>query len=628
MDKKSVLLKKNLISHRFFDNSMKKKVNTPATVQPYFDIPLRTFELLPRFVEKYGKKKTMFACKVDGDWKKYNGRDFVKMTDTISQGLIGLGVQKGDRVALVSNNCPQWNMVDFAVQQIGAILVPIYPTARQSDYEHIMNHAEPKVVFVEGTLIHKKIEDIIAKMSNPPKEFVFNPVEGQLTLRGLMVSVKIDKKSLAALQARKAAVEPMDVATIIYTSGTLGTPKGVMLTHYNLMSCVAHYGPHYPVPSSHKVVSFLPLSHIYERSVLYTHLYLGNSTYYVENFGTIMRDIADVKPEHFTTVPRVIEKVYNGIVRKGDKLKGAKKRIFHWAFQLAERYDETEKRNNRAYRTKLYWANRLVFKEVRKAFGGRLGFIISGGASLQPRLVRLFAAMDIPIIEGYGLTETSPVICTNSIALGIIKAGTVGVPCGSVEIKIDPETGEILVKGTPVMKGYYKDEEQTKIAIDEKGYFHTGDIGEFDSDGLLKITGRMKEIFKDSMGKYISPALIENRFAESPFINSIMVVGENQKFAAALIVPNFDHLKTWCEENHVEFTTNTEIIKEKKVIDRFRKEVEAYNRFFGDYEKIKRFELLDHEWTIDDGEMTPSLKIRRKAIAEHYQNLIDGMFAE
>ena len=607
---------------------MKKKTNIPATVQPYSDIPLRTFDLLPRFVEKYGKKKTMFACKVDGEWKKYNGRDFIKMTDTISQGLIGLGVQKGDRVALVSNNCPQWNMVDFAVQQIGAILVPIYPTARQSDYEHIMRHAEPKVVFVEGSLIHKKIEGIIKTMPNPPKEFVFNQVEGQLTLRGLMVSVKIDKKSLAALQTRKAAVEPMDVATIIYTSGTLGTPKGVMLTHYNLMSCVAYYGPHYPVPSSHKVVSFLPLSHIYERSVLFTHLYLGNSTYYVENFGTIMRDIADVKPEHFTTVPRVIEKVYNGIIRKGDKMKGMKKRIFHWAFQLAERYDETEKKINRAYRTKLYWANRLVFKDVRKAFGGRLEFIISGGASLQPRLVRLFAAMDIPIIEGYGLTETSPVICTNSIALGIIKAGTVGVPCGSVDIKMDPETGEILVKGSPVMKGYYKDEEQTKIAIDENGYFHTGDIGEFDEDGLLKITGRMKEIFKDSMGKYISPALIEGKFTESPFISTIMVVGENQKFAAALIVPNFDHLKTWCEENHIEFTTNTEVIKNKKVNDRYRKEVDTYNKHFGDYEKIKRFELLDHEWTIDDGEITPSLKIRRKIIAERYKDLIDGMFAE
>ena len=607
---------------------MEKYAIKRKTVQAYPDIPSRTFDLLPRFVEKYGKKKVMFASKVEGEWKKFIGRDFVKMTDVISQGLIGLGVAKGDRIAVISNNCPQWNMVDFAVQQIGAILVPIYPTVRQSDYEHIIKHAEPKIVFVEGSLLLNKIKGIIDKVENKPKIFVFNPVTGQLTLRGLMVCVKIDKKSLAALQARKDAVEPEDVATIIYTSGTLGTPKGVMLTHYNLMSCVAYYGPHYPVPSSHKVVSFLPLSHIYERSVLYTHLYLGNSTYYVENFGTIMRDIADIKPEHFTTVPRVIEKVYNGFMRKGDKLKGAKKRIFHWAFQLAERYDETGRSNGRTYRFKLYVANRLVFKDVRKAFGGRLEFIISGGASLQPRLVRLFAAMNIPVIEGYGLTETSPVICTNSLALGIIKAGTVGVPCGSVDIKIDPESGEILVKGSPVMKGYYKDEEQTKIAIDENGYFHTGDIGEFDEDGLLRITGRMKEIFKDSMGKYISPALIENRFTESPFISSMMVVGENQKFAAALIVPNFEHLKTWCEENHIPYTTNAEMIKVKAVNDRFRKEVDSYNKFFGDYEKVKRFELIDHEWTIEAGEVTPSLKIRRKAIAEHYQGLIDGMFAE
>ena len=607
---------------------MDKKANKGKSVQAYPDIPPRTFDLLPRFVEKFGKKKVMFACKVDGAWKKYISRDFVKMTDVISQGLIGLGVGKGDCVMVISNNCPQWNMVDFAVQQIGAILVPIYPTARQSDYEHIIHHAEPKVVFVEGSLIHKKVKSVLDQMPARPKEFAFNPVEGMMTLRGLMVSVKIDKKSQAALQSRKESVSIHDVATIIYTSGTLGTPKGVMLTHYNLMSCVANYGPHYPVPPSHKVVSFLPLSHIYERSVLYTHLYLGNSTYYVENFGTIMRDIADVKPEHFTTVPRVIEKVYNGIVRKGDKLKGMKKRIFLWAFKLAERYDETETKINRAYRFKLYWANRLVFKEVRKAFGGRLEFIISGGASLQPRLVRLFAAMDIPIIEGYGLTETSPVICTNSIALGIIKAGTVGVPCDSVKFKIDPESGEILVKGSAVMKGYYKDEEQTKIAINEEGYFHTGDIGEFDEDGLLKITGRMKEIFKDSMGKYISPALIENRFMESPFINSIMVVGENQKFAAALIVPNFEHLKTWCEENHIAYTTNAEMIHNKKVIDRYRKEVESYNKFFGDYEKVKRFELVNREWTIEEGEITPSLKIRRKIIAEHFSELIDGMYAE
>lgn len=606
---------------------MEKSTNRWKTVQPY-DVPPRTFDLLPRYVEKYGKKKTIFACKVDGDWKKYKAREFVKMTDVISQGLIGLGVTKGDRVAVISNNCPQWIMVDFAVQQIGGILVPIYPTVRQTDYEYIINHAEPKIIFVEGSLLLKKVKGVIDKMADKPKVFAFNQVEGYLTLRGLMVSVKIDKKSLASLQAHKDTVDPEDVATIIYTSGTLGTPKGVMLTHHNLMSCIAYYGPHYPLPPSHKTVSFLPLSHIYERSIMYYHIYSGNSTYYVENFGTIMRDIADVKPEHFVTVPRVIEKVYNGVIRKGDKLKGAKKRIFHWAFQLAERYDETEKKNNRAYRIKLYWANRLVFKDVRKAFGGRLEFIVSGGASLQPRLVRLFAAMDIPIFEGYGLTETSPVVATNSLAMGITKAGTVGLPCGSVQFKIDPETSEILVKGSAVMKGYYKNEEATRDAIDSEGYFHTGDIGEFDEDGLLKITGRMKEIFKDSMGKYISPALIESKFTESPLISMMMVVGENQKFAAALIVPNFENLKTWCEENNVTYTTNAEVIKEKKVIDRYRKEVETYNKYFGDFEKVKRFELVDREWTIEEGEITPSLKLRRKIVAEHYQDLIDGMFAE
>ena len=606
---------------------MDKNTNRWKTVQPY-DVPPRTFDLLPRYVEKYGKKKTIFASKVDGEWKKYKAREFVKMTDVISQGLIGLGVTKGDRVAVISNNCPQWNMVDFAVQQIGGILVPVYPTVRQTDYEYIINHAEPKIIFVEGSLLLKKVKGVLDKMTEKPKVFAFNPVEGFLTLRGLMVSVKIDKKSLASLQAHKDAVDPEDVATIIYTSGTLGTPKGVMLTHHNLMSCIAYYGPHYPIPPSHKVVSFLPLSHIYERSIMYYHVYSGNSTYYVENFGTIMRDIADVKPEHFITVPRVIEKVYNGVIRKGDKLKGTKKRIFHWAFQLAERYDETEKKNNRAYRTKLYWANRLVFKDVRKAFGGHLEFIVSGGASLQPRLVRLFAAMDIPIFEGYGLTETSPVVATNSLAMGVTKAGTVGLPCGSVQFKIDPETSEILVKGSAVMKGYYKNEEATRDAIDAEGYFHTGDIGEFDEDGLLKITGRMKEIFKDSMGKYISPALIESKFTESPLIGMMMVVGENQKFAAALIVPSFENLKTWCEENNIAYTTNAEVIKNKKVIDRYRKEVEAYNKHFGDFEKVKRFELVDREWTIDEGEITPSLKLRRKVVAEHFSELIEGMFAE
>ena len=607
---------------------MEKKVFIATPVQPYPDIPARTFDLVPHFIAKYGYKDDMVACKNNGQWVKYSPQQFAELTDAISLGLMQLGVMKGDRVAVISNNCPQWNMVDFATQQTGAILVPIYPTVRHSDYEHIINHAAPKVIFVEGKLIYGKVMDIVEAMKDKPKVLSFNTFDGVEKLDDFLKSVKIDAALKKELKAREDAVDTDDVATIIYTSGTLGMPKGVMLTHRNLMSDVAYYGPHFPVPPSHKIVSFLPLSHILERSVFYTHVFLGNSTYYVENFGTIMRDIADVKPNHFLTVPRVIEKAYNSIMRKGEKMKGLKKKVFFWAFDLADRYDETRRNNGRMYLWKLALANCLVFKEVRKAFGGNLEFIISGGASLHPRLVRLFAAMGIPIIEGYGLTETSPVISVNSITRRIVKAGTVGVTCRNLDVKIAPETGEILVKGSSVMKGYYKDEEQTREAIDENGYFHTGDIGEFDEDGLLKITGRMKEIFKDSMGKYISPGLIENRFVESPFFSNMMVVGENQKFAAALIVPNFEYLRNWCDNNNISYTSDTEMVNNKLVIDRYRKEVDNYNKFFGDFEKIKRFELMDHEWTIEDGEVTPSLKIRRKVIAEHYKDLIDGMFAE
>ena len=607
---------------------MEKNVFIPTPVQPYPDIPSRVFELVPHFVEKYGYKDDMVACKDNGEWVKYSGQKFAELTDAISFGLIQIGVRKGDRVAVISNNCPQWNMVDFAAQQAGAILVPIYPTVRHSDYEYIINHAAPKVIFVEGKLIYGKVRDIIETMEQRPKVFSFKEVDGVKSLDAFLKEVKADEATKKELKAREDAVDTDDVATIIYTSGTLGMPKGVMLTHRNLMQDVAYYGPHFPVPPSHKIVSFLPLSHILERSVFYTHVFLGNSTYYVENFGTIMRDIADVKPNHFLTVPRVIEKAYNSIMRKGDKLTGLKKKVFNWAFELADRYDETGRNNGWFYLLKLRLANCLVFKDVRKAFGGNLEFIISGGAALHPRLVKLFAAMGIPIIEGYGLTETSPVISVNSITRRIVKAGTVGVTCRNLDVQIAPETGEILVKGSSVMKGYYKDEEQTREAIDENGYFHTGDIGEFDEDGLLKITGRMKEVFKDSMGKYISPGLIENRFVESPFFSNMMVVGENQKFAAALIVPNFEYLKNWCDENNIIVASNEEMVRHNLVVARYRQEVDTYNKFFGDFEKIKRFELMDHEWTIEDGEVTPSLKIRRKIIAEHYKDLIDGMFAE
>lgn len=590
------------------------------------DMPLRTFDLLPRFVEKFGYKDCLFGGKENGQWVKYAPKTFCEMTDAISMGMLQCGIGKGDRVALVANNCPQWNMIDFAIQQLGAITIPIYSTISRNDYQYILNHSEAKAIFVEGSSLFRKIKDIIEAQASIENVWCLNPVEGQKTLADLMQSGHENEQLKSQLADCEKNVDKFDVATIIYTSGTTGSPKGVMLTHNNLMSNVQYYGPHYPVDETHTAISFLPLSHIYERSVQYTHVYLGCTIYYVENIGTIMRDMGEIKPQHFSSVPRVIEKAFIAIIAKGKKMKGFKKTVFDWAFRLADRYDETKRNNGWFYLLKLSLADKLVFKEVRKAFGGNLQFIISGGASIQPRLVRVFAAMGIDLCEGYGLTETSPVLATNSLVAGKLKGGTVGMPCSNLDVKTDPETGEILVKGPSVMIGYYKNEEQTRIAIDEKGYFHTGDKGEFDEDGMLKITGRIKEIFKDSMGKYISPALIENKFAESNWFNGMMVVGENQKYAAALIVPNFEQVKQWCKENNIAYTTDAEMVKNNAVLSRFRDEVEFYNKFFGNYEQIKHFRLMDHEWTMEAGEITPSLKIRRAVIAEHYKDMIDSLF--
>ena len=592
------------------------------------DMPPRIFDLLPRYLDKYSWRDCMYAGKENGKWVKYDGATFCAMTDAISLGLLRAGVQKGDRVAIVANNSPQWNMIDFAIQQLGAITVPIYATISRNDYDFILNHAEVKAIFIDGSKIYWKIKDLLEKLPRLELVYSIHPVEGLKSLEELIASGKESTNLKERLKELEASVLTDDVATIIYTSGTTGRPKGVMLSHRNILTDIQFYCPHYPIDYTHTTVSYLPLSHIYERSVLYGHVYLGSPIYYVESVGTIMRDIQDVKPEHFSTVPRVIEKVYSGLMHKGAKLKGFKKKVFFWAFALADRYDVSKRNNSWFYLLKLAIADRLVFKEVRNAFGGKMKLIISGGAAMQPRLVRIFGAMGLPIVEGYGLTETSPVMCTNSLVTGIIKDGVVGVPCGDLDVRIDGESGEILVKGSTVMKGYYKDPDQTRLAIDKNGYFHTGDRGEFDEDGMLKITGRIKEIFKDSMGKFISPALIENKFSESNWIGNMMVVGENQKFAAALIVPNFEQIRQWCKENNLVYTTDSEMIENKSVVKRVREEVDVYNRFFGDFEQIKRFKLLDHEWTVDSGELTPSMKIRRKVIAKRYKEVIDRLFSE
>lgn len=590
------------------------------------DVPPRLFDLLPRYIEKYGYKDNLFAGKVNGQWVKYDGKKFYEITNSISYGLLKLGVKKGDRIALIATNAPEWNMIDFAIQQVGAICVPIYPTISHDDYEHIFKHSESSIVFITNKNLYNKVADIIENTLTIKDVYFIKQTEGHKSLQDL-IDLGNNNIDVNRLKEVEDSVDNSDVATIIYTSGTMGTPKGVMLTHRNIQSIIEYLCPLYPIDETHDTISYLPLSHIYERAVQYCHVYLGCSTYYVENVGTIVDTMAEIKPHHFSSVPRLIEKVYHTIVRKGRKLKGFKKTIFFWALDLAERYDETKRNNGWLYLQKLKIADKLVFKEWRKVFGGNLQLIISGGAAIQPRLVKIFTALGIQLTEGYGLTETSPVIASNSLTLGKLKAGTVGVVMGNQDVKI-AENGEILVKGPNVMLGYYKDDEKTKEAIDEDGYFHTGDKGCFDEDGLLKITGRIKEIFKTSMGKYISPVLIENKIKESPFIGEILVIGEGQKFAAALIYPNFEHLKSWCNIKNIPYTNDVEMVKNKDVIMRFRKEIDKYNASLGDYEQVKKFEIIAKEWTIESGEMTASLKPRRSKIMKNYSDLIDKIYAE
>ncbi len=599
-----------------------KKLN----IKGLTDVPPRLFDLVPRYIEKYGYKDNLFAGKVNGKWVKYNGQKFLEMTNAISYGLLKIGVKKGDRIALVATNAPEWNMIDFAIQQVGAICIPIYPTVSHADYEHIFKHSEASIVFITNKNLYNKVSDIIDNSDFIKDVYIIKQTEGMKSLQDL-IDIGNANQDVESLESIKAEIKNEDVATIIYTSGTMGTPKGVMLTHRNILSIIEYLCPLYPIDETHDTISYLPLSHIYERTVQYCHVYLGCSTYYVENIGTIVDTLAEIKPHHFSSVPRLIEKVYHTIVRKGRKLTGIKRAIFFWALNLAEHYDETKRNNGWLYLQKMKIADKLVFKEWRKVFGGNLQLIISGGAAIQPRLVKIFTALGIQLTEGYGLTETSPVIATNSLTMGKLKAGTVGVVMDNQEVMI-ADNGEILIKGPNVMLGYYKDDEKTKEAIDKDGYFHTGDKGCFDEDGLLKITGRIKEIFKTSMGKYISPVLIENKIKESPFIGELLVIGEGQKFAAALIYPNFEHLKSWCSIKNIPYSSDNEMIKNKDIIMRYRKEIDMYNTTLGDYEQIKKFELIAKEWTIESGEMTASLKPRRSKIMHNYAALIDKIYAE
>lgn len=564
----------------------------------------------------------LLAKKDANGWKEYKKDNILDIIDNLSKGLIASGLKKGDRVALMSGNRPEWNFVDFACNQLGIAIVPLYPTLSSQDLTHIVNDAEVKLAFVSNEELKNKIDDAIQENKLNLEVYTLDQVAGCKNWQELY---ELGKGQQIDLQEYNDAVQGDDLLTLIYTSGTTGKPKGVYLTHKNIVSNI-QASSHLLTDDFKKAISFLPLCHIFERMVVYMYISKGVQIYYAENLDNIVADINEVKPDIFTTVPRVLEKVYDKIVEKGKALTGIKKSLFFWALNLGHQFQEPPL-NGGWYNFKLGIARKLIFSKWKDALGGNIKVIISGGAALQERLARVFWAADIKVLEGYGLTETSPVIAVNSWQETDVKFGSVGRVLSNLDVKIASD-GEILVKGPSVTSGYYRNEEATKETIDNEGYFHTGDIGELTADGFLRITDRKKEMFKTAGGKYVAPQVLENKFMESTLIAQIMVIGENQRFPSALIVPAFEELEKWCRHKGIPYGIKEEVVKNEQVIDKFQREVDTANTSFGQWEKVKKFVLLPTEWTIDNGELTPKLSLKRKAILQKYENLIKGIYAE
>ena len=583
----------------------------------------RVFDILEKYREDYPDLEVALARKQNGSWVEYSPKQYLENVNYISYALIKSGIQPNDKVAIIANNRPEWNFIDMAIMQIGAISVPIYPTISASDYQYIFTNCEAKIAFVEGSEVVHKISDILP--STPSLQTVYTFAKRE-EFSCLDEFIKIGKENIneEELHIRKINVKSSDCATIIYTSGTTGTPKGVMLSHSNLVNQFLNLQDT-PAKWSKRAFSFLPLCHAYERVLVFLYQYLGMSIYYAQNLGTLASDIKEVCPTMMTAVPRVLEKFYDKIYSNGQKLPFIKRRIFYWAVRLARKYKIVDKERSWWYNFRFKIADKLVYSNIRKGIGGNFDIVVSGAASIQPRLASFFSAIGMPVFEGYGLTETSPVVAVSCRLPYGREAGTVGFPLPGVEVKIS-DCGEVCCRGHNVMMGYYKDEELTKQVIDSEGWFHTGDLGKFTEKGQLVLTGRKKNLFKTSFGKYVNPQLIEEKFSESAFIENIVVVGENQKFAAALISPSFEFLKEWCSRHDIEYTNPVDIIKNEVVYKRIVKEVDKYNAFFGDTEKIKRFVLISDEWSQLTEVLTPTLKVKRGLVLSRYQNEINQLF--
>jgi long-chain acyl-CoA synthetase len=589
--------------------------------------PDRLFDCIALHME--GKTiPDMFAAKERGEWRRYSTQEVAGTVDQLSAGLLNLGIGPGDmseagrsKVAIISKNRPEWMMLDLAVQRIGAVLTPVYPTISVIELAFILRDAQAKIIFVNDEELFHKVLSIQNQLPELSGIFTFEHVANARHWKEILV--KPDEKMLARISEISGAIRGGDLATIIYTSGTTGTPKGVMLSHQNILSNVYSSLRCFP-PGELRALSFLPLNHILERMVTYLYLFRGTRVYYAESMDTIAENLREVKPHIFITVPRLLEKVYDRIMQKGNELSGIKRKLFFWAHDLATRY-EINKPMGAWYNFQLALANRLVFSKWREGLGNELLCVVSGGAACQVRLIRIFTAARIAIMEGYGLTETSPVISVNRYEVKDRMIGSVGPLIGGVEVKI-AEDGEILCKGPNIMIGYYKRPDLTAEVISE-GWFHTGDIGRMVDGRFLQITDRKKELFKTSGGKYVAPLPIESKLKESILIEQVLVVGPERKFVGALVVPSFSSLKDWCKQNGIPYTSDEEIIRDARVRSMYKELIDGFNKYFSHTEQVRKFELLPAEWSIETGEMTPKLSLKRKVITEKYRDAIEKIYA-
>ena len=574
-------------------------------------------------MKKYPEQDTALAKKENGEWRRYSIQEYVNTTNIISFALIKIGIKKNDKVAIISSNRPEWNILDMAIQKVGAITVPIYPTISKDDYKIIINNCEAKLAIIEGLSVLSKIEEIRPEIPSIEHIYTFVKRSEQYPIWDDLISLGKENVDFEELERRESSILPSDCATIIYTSGTTGIPKGVMLSHSNILGQIENLRQT-PSKDSTRALSFLPLCHAYERTLVYLYQYLGMSVYYSESIATIAQEMKEIHPTMMTCVPRLLEKIYLKVKQTGNEKKGLTRIIFRWAMQLAEKY--TVEGRSKLYDMKLRIADKLVYRKIREKLGSDcFDIIVSGAASLQPNISAFFSAIKMPVYEGYGMTECSPVIATSSNVPHGREAGFVGPALPGIEIKIS-ETGEIMCRGHNVMLGYYKLPELTAEVIDNDGWFHTGDLGEFNQYGLLKITGRMKNLFKTSLGKYINPDIIERKFTESNFFENIVVFGENEKYAAALIVPDFDFIKSWCKKHEISYSNDHDMLNNQDVKTRLANEIKRINSFFGDTEKIKRYCFIEDSWTVANGILTPTLKVKRSVVKEKYSSLINKLF--